>query len=617
MAINLPPARTQNVRDLFASKVFHIPAYQRPYAWTEPNWEDFWTDIVDGFRMNGTEAHYWGTITLQESASPPAEDGEGHIYDRYEVVDGQQRLTTLCLLFLAMHRCGLPSVRSNYLKSELREEGDAEPGAEEQPHSLYRLVLGGLNNAFLEKLVDGEDVHPGSNASNLRLKDALTTFCKKLSQFGECEALYRYVQTSTYCLEFILPRDRDAIRAFEGLNDRGKPLTLLDKCKSHLMFCSSRFCQGRVDDDVKTAFGSIFDNYDYIKDFGKQHQINYLAGSKFGEEECLRFFYYYFGFSAISRWKLREKLAYDFTLGAEQVMENFVKKACAELRHNPDELLTFIKDFASAFDGFMTAFRRVLKRFASSRQIKRLFTIQQVDAVVYPLMIALELHGMLDEQMVGLTETVDLLVYKIRPVRGEGPKSGIYGNVICKLCDGMDVDQVRREIRQFVDWLMPDLATRTALSGAVYGRAWVKYVLWARETEAGDRFDDCDRSVYDGLEVDHTWAQGAPIVLPGAGFGDIENFREYLPRLGNLCLLTRPANRSAQAEPPEQKARERYQKVDEPPGTQRLGLEIADRGFTREDIERRTKEITDFVIRRWRGGGGGDASISLMGESEE
>jgi len=616
MAFNLPPATTKDVRGLFAGKVFHIPAYQRPYAWTEENWEAFWTDIVDGFRI-GTEAHYWGTITLQESVLDPAKDGERQIFDRYDVVDGQQRLTTLFLLFLAMHRGGLSSVRSVYIKKEWRERRDGELGGEEQPRSLYRLVLGDLNNDFLQKLVDGENVPVGSSTSNRRLKDALATFCRKLSQFEEIEALYDYVQAKTYCLEFILPKDRDAIRTFEGLNDRGKPLTLLDKCKSHLMFCSSRFCQRQADEDVRKSFGSIFENYDYIKDFGKQYQINYLAGSKFGEEECLRFFYYYFGFSAISRWKLTEKLAYDFKWGAEQVMENFVKKACAELRHKPEELLTFIKEFTADFERFMSAFRSVLDRTTSTRPLRRLFTIQQVDAVVYPLVIAMEMHRMLDEQTIGLAETVDLLVYKIRPVRGEGPKAGLYSNVICRLRDGMDAIKARREIGQFVAGLMPDSITRTELGGAVYGRAWVKYVLWESEASV-EGFDDCDRIAYNNLEVDHTWAQQAPIVLPGAGFADSEEFKQYLPRLGNLCLLARGENRSAQAESPEQKARERYQKDDEPPGTQRLGASITARGeFTKQDIERRTKEITDFVILRWRGGGGGDTSMPLINEPEE
>src|SRR5579863_6090328 len=118
MPVNLPPALTKNIRDLFGAKIFHVPGYQRPYAWTKDNCKDLWNDILDGLRIGQDETHFLGTVTLQEKKDPPSEDKNGNQFDHYDVVDGQQRLTTLYLLLLALARLGLRGPMESYLKRD-------------------------------------------------------------------------------------------------------------------------------------------------------------------------------------------------------------------------------------------------------------------------------------------------------------------------------------------------------------------------------------------------------------------------------------------------------------------------------------------------------------------
>ncbi len=67
-----------------------MPDYQRLYAWEEKNCKDFWNDIIKSVKEG--QNHYLGTITLEEK-------GNG----KYEVIDGQQRLTTFYLFVLALY----------------------------------------------------------------------------------------------------------------------------------------------------------------------------------------------------------------------------------------------------------------------------------------------------------------------------------------------------------------------------------------------------------------------------------------------------------------------------------------------------------------------------------
>ena len=78
------------VSDLFSGdRLFEIPPYQRPYAWDAPQV----LDMLDDIRYVGTsKAHFFGTILLKDSGK------RRHLFDVVEIVDGQQRLTTLQIL---------------------------------------------------------------------------------------------------------------------------------------------------------------------------------------------------------------------------------------------------------------------------------------------------------------------------------------------------------------------------------------------------------------------------------------------------------------------------------------------------------------------------------------
>jgi uncharacterized protein with ParB-like and HNH nuclease domain len=83
----LSGSRTFNLKELFNENLFIIPDYQRGYSWEGEQLQDIMKDIGNIAGQNNK--HYTGTIVASESKSRP-----GH----YEIVDGQQRLTTLVIL---------------------------------------------------------------------------------------------------------------------------------------------------------------------------------------------------------------------------------------------------------------------------------------------------------------------------------------------------------------------------------------------------------------------------------------------------------------------------------------------------------------------------------------
>jgi uncharacterized protein with ParB-like and HNH nuclease domain len=84
----------QDIRNLLSSGYFRIPRFQRPYSWTTENIQEFWDDVV---RDRPVDYFIGSMVTFKEGSQ------------RYAVVDGQQRLTTITIL-LAVLRNRLQAV---------------------------------------------------------------------------------------------------------------------------------------------------------------------------------------------------------------------------------------------------------------------------------------------------------------------------------------------------------------------------------------------------------------------------------------------------------------------------------------------------------------------------
>ncbi len=569
----LPNAQAKNIFGLFAGKVFKVPNYQRSYAWERKNWEDFWNDIKDGLTTN-TE-HYWGTITLKATGETLYCSERDITFDVYEVVDGQQRLTTIYLFILALSNVGKPALRDNFIKC-----GD-----------IYRLELGELNNQFLKDLVDGKNPQPTIKTNRL-LKECLEYFEEQISSFGRLDDLSQYLQNKTFCLEFVVHDQTLAVKAFESLNDRGKPLTLLDKTKSNLMFVSLRYLSGELDEQINQVFGNVFTNYDIIKEIGEEEDIDYIRSYRFTEDELLRFFYHYFAYYAIQKYNLPE--GYNYDIATIDVFEKFIKGACNSLKNNRQKLYNFVKDFLESLDKFTSAFRNIIEKVKTDYKFKKLFSFLGLNARIYPLIISLEAENLLDDDILKLIEALDLRVYKIR---GTDPKADLYRNVISKIKINPNRQQIVAGIKRFINDFMNDLTFQLYLNGNLYKNPATKYILWEYEKYLNSSFDDCNYNLYKTCQIEHIFPENPTLCFPAYGFNNEEEYKANIHRLGNLCLLEANLNSLCGNRPPINKVQ--YYQRSNVPRTRQLGYNISNNGFNKEDIEKLTKEIIDFCLKRW------------------
>lgn len=249
---------------LFDGRYFRIPDYQRGYAWEDPQLKDLWEDIED-IQMddNGNYVpHFTGAITLKERTSLSSEETylRNLVNNEFDdVVDGQQRLTTLAILMVELLKV-LPQTLYARLESTYIGE-KADTG-----NMLYKLTYQdatGNNNQFLLKEIFGYSnaLPTKPNTYTKNLSNAHSFFGSKVKSLSPQDAqdLYTKISNSLIFDVKYVGSNLDVQAVFETMNNRGKSLTTLEKLKNRLMYLSTKLpASGDLSSKINTAWGIIY-----------------------------------------------------------------------------------------------------------------------------------------------------------------------------------------------------------------------------------------------------------------------------------------------------------------------------------------------------------------------
>jgi len=232
------------VQELFTDKVLRIPDYQRGYAWEGQQLEDFWEDLE---YLGPDKDHYTGTVILHEQ-SQDILDEEGKRHRVFHVVDGQQRLTTVVLLLnciRAQFEHSDPTLAAGVKKSYIQFRSSNRLPA-------FKLELNPDSQDYWANSILGEPISPKgpSIASHDRLRLAKDYFTERVSRELVArgngaiawlkDSLFRKLTQQLKVSQYIVAGAEEVGVIFEVMNDRGKPLSELEKVKNYLMYLSSK-----------------------------------------------------------------------------------------------------------------------------------------------------------------------------------------------------------------------------------------------------------------------------------------------------------------------------------------------------------------------------------------
>ncbi len=220
-------------KEIFSEKFwFLIPEYQRSYVWESDNILELIEDLSYAFENKPDNDYFLGSLVLKR-----VENSE---FPEYEVLDGQQRLTTFFIMMAVLRDLIEDKKYKKTIHEKIYQEEDFLEAIPERTRITYKIrdnvdefiktyliAHNGTDNE--EKL---QEIKKGSNISLSHMANAILVLRKVLSEKENLAQFIGYIFKKALFIYVSTSNTEDAFRMFTILNDRGIPLTNADILKS-------------------------------------------------------------------------------------------------------------------------------------------------------------------------------------------------------------------------------------------------------------------------------------------------------------------------------------------------------------------------------------------------
>jgi len=235
------------------NRQLRVPDYQRGYSWEIEQRTDLIEDIKQV--ISHSHRHFTGTVVASSNAKSSV----------FDLVDGQQRITSLIILISCLMReaksrnitslvnMNLKDIESIYIKS------GAESG-----NTCYQLQLGIVRDPLFQEVLNSGKIkiQEVKNKSDQNIIDAAEQFSKFVSDLDNkgLDDLYNAVTEKLGFLFYAPEYDAEIGIMFEVINNRGKPLSELEKIKNYLIYFAGRHDKPDLKKKVNSSWPLLLDS---------------------------------------------------------------------------------------------------------------------------------------------------------------------------------------------------------------------------------------------------------------------------------------------------------------------------------------------------------------------
>jgi Protein of unknown function DUF262/Protein of unknown function (DUF1524) len=506
------------IRKMMAGNRIIVPSYQRAYSWETPSGNTisnthtdvFLTDLQEYIKSNAISAHYFGHFLFEEKKSS------------FDVIDGQQRLTTIVIFLSALFE---------RLKT-IRELSEDEEVCYEDMVKRYNTIRFSTvdydNQLFADYVINKTKIDKNGidTESARRIVKCCDFFRAKLSNGSE-EYLTKmlFAVSESTCTTHLVRNESEAIQMFIFQNNRGKKPSALEIVKAKFMYQVHLYGDEEkyiLIEEIKNRFEKIYKSISLIE-------------YKIGEDDILLYtLKVYFN----SLWKTN-------------ILDEIERKLLEE------NSINFIKDFTrslcTSFEYLSAFFGKDERENFSIHSLVTLGCIAGI-TIAIPFVIKAYQFGLQSSEIGKLCAALECLVLRKRLI-------GTRADLTSRISDIFEeFTEESKEIQKIIArvellkrtteprWLFwNNESLEQSLQGEI-NHALAKYILWKYETclekngnngYALTRFDSIDKP-----ELEHI----APTTSSHYGRGyecysmDIGYQETYINCLGNYLLLSKSHN---------------------------------------------------------------------------
>ncbi len=484
---------------------YEIPKFQRDYTWEAEHWDDLWQDIKALLSHEDNE-HYMGYLVLQTSNNK-----------EFQVIDGQQRLTTMSILILATLKC----------IKDLVETGVDPEKNDQRKESLLNSYIGYINPVTLisnNKLTlnrNSDDYYKqhlvllkelplrNTNASEKHMRECFNWFYDRIKrEFKTGESLAAFIDNIVDKLFFTVIEVTDqlnAFKVFETLNARGVQLSSADLLKNYL-------------------FSVVDETKPHISEIEELENIWSKITGKLGEQKFEEYLRYYW--NSVNK-SVSKKNLFKTIKGTIQSKEQ-VFDLIRRLNDKADVYLA-VQNPEDEFWKDKPDIRKTLR-------VLRLFQIRQTNSLF------LAASGKLDwEQFNRLAKICSVISFRYNIIGGLNPNTqeDVYNTVALKITNEQTYAASDFQSVYIGDFNFEnDFATKEFKS-TTRNHKIVKYIFSGIERYMFGNDIDPESDSY---TIEHILPENADTTWGDFSFDEI-NRSVY--RMGNLTLLEKRLNQEA------------------------------------------------------------------------
>ena len=572
------------------NKYFCIPYYQRSYAWEDKQLKDFYDD----FETQYVNSYYYGTILLQSK-------GKDKSKETFDIVDGQQRLTTL-IIFIS---CLIKRMRQLNFKD--KDCLNLETCFVKDDSGMFILSLQDEDNDFFCTYVLGDKkITSKETPSQKRLYRAKEYFDEALCGV-DADKINEFIDKiyTTNVLVYLMQNEIESSMIFETTNDRGKPLTNLEKTKSFLMYkaCVLSSDASQVINTIRSRFNEIYRDFSDIENDIK-------------DENAIL----YYSFIANEKWSSSgKKKDYQHYMDImKETVDGFIEKKDVK------KLYEYINDYTLHIKESFATMKSILQN--KCNEFLDVLALERI-ANFYPLFIKCykldDTAGKDNFRLIcRLCEKFSFRIYVILKNLSNKAQTSWYA--LARDFNG-DFKQLASEIIDLIKKIDPDNSFMENLQDKNFYNNYDtiernyffwKYENYLRESEQptatplshGDLFEMKNKKLK--LSIEHIVAQSNlreqnriikdNSIIKVGGTNKFE--KEYLHSIGNLTIDPQSANSSKGKEDVESKLVKYFVKAPYKCQNELVNFLIKEHGaerWTLESIEKRKIKLLEFTKKTW------------------
>jgi len=488
---------SKTIKKLFeGSTYYQVPQYQRPYSWESEHVEELWEDLYNSYE-SGEAEYFLGSIILSKNNS-------GKYLD---VIDGQQRLTTLMILFCALRDLYYnkleDTVKKNMILGRIKdiESGNDRLKLKTQAKDQNEFEQEVLNSIKFDKKLTKSDLKENN------FLNAAFIFKEKIDQIIErdpkiIEEFTEYLLEKVSVVTIECSNQSFAIKLFQVLNNRGMDLNPADLIKSYLM--------GELKEEDYSSFEADWNNFE-----NKAKDL---------EENLTRLFTYY-----------------EYYLLASNPKKEIYEELERKFKHmGPKEIIHEFKRIVKIFDEI------------KNKNSKDLFGLQYLRHDVYwkSILISAKLKEWDKDDFDKLVHSLKRFyyLYWIGNYTTTKIKQTSF-NIISWIKKGENVEFIYKELDKKINDDKVILEVKKSLKNNAYNTPWFKPLLMLIEYRQIDdsnlRLFDLDKTVH----LEHILPQAYKKVDYWTERFSNEEGDKLVNTIGNLTLLSGRKNIEASNRP--------------------------------------------------------------------